>query len=137
MKRINLQVITPEKIFFKGDVISVTVKGSEGYLGIYYDHTPLVTPLLPGVLSIRCGEEEIKKASMAQGLVEVRPEKVIVLIDAVEWPEEIDIERAQKARERAEKRLEQSDKNIDVLRVRLALQRSLTRIRIAKSLRNG
>ncbi len=138
LKNIKLRVLTPEKTFFSGDVAGVTVKGWEGYLGILYDHSPLVTPLVPGVLTIRTGEDESRKASVAQGLMEVMPEEVTILVDAAEWPGEIDVDRAQRARERAEERLGQQDRDdIDVLRARLSLQRALTRIRVANTLRNG
>lgn len=135
MRLMKLQVLTPEKVFFEGEVASVTARGWEGYLGIYHDHTPLVTPLAPGVLTIRTGDGEIRVASAAQGLMEVKPDSVTILVDAAEWPEEIDVERAKKAKERAERRLEEVEErreSTDILWARIALQRALTRIKVAE-----
>lgn len=90
MKRIGLRVVTPEKIFFEGEVNSISLRGWEGYLGVYYDHTPLVTPLLPGILRINVKENESRVAAISQGFLEVRPDKVTVIVYSAEWSEEID-----------------------------------------------
>jgi len=127
--KIQLEVITPEKLALRETVDEVTIPGVGGELGILPDHTPLISQVQTGVLSYRTGNDK-KQMHVSGGFAEVLPDKVSVLADVAELPEEIDVARAQKARERAEKRLSASGEEIDFRRAELKLQRALIRIQL-------
>lgn len=128
--KINLEIITPERKVLSEAVDEVIVPGLEGELGILPQHTPLISQLKTGVLTYRQGSEK-RSVHVSGGFVEVLPERVSVLSDVAERPEEIDLERAQRARERAEKRLSSLGEDIDFRRAELKLQRALIRIQLA------
>ncbi len=130
-EEIQLIVVTPEKLLFDDRVENVIVKGSEGEMGIYYDHAPLATRLGIGILQAQSGKDYHTLAISGGGYLEVLPTQVTILADTGERPENIDVERAQRAKERAEERLSkaETDPDIDFIRARAALQRSITRIR--------
>lgn len=131
MSTIRLEIITAENQIFADDVNAVIAPGIEGVLGILPHHAPLMTMLLPGELVIKKGNEE-SYFCVTGGFLEVRPDKVIILADASERSEEIDIERAEEAKKRAEERLKVSAPNIDNARAEAALRRSLARIKVAQ-----
>lgn len=128
--KINLEIITPERKVLSEAVEEVIVPGLEGELGILPQHTPLISQLKTGVLTYRQGNEK-RSVHVSGGFVEVLPERVSVLSDVAERPEEIDLARAQRARERAEKRLSSLGEDIDFRRAELKLQRALIRIQLA------
>ncbi len=138
MSTIKLEIVTAERLIYSEDVNMVVAPGVEGYLGILPHHAPLMTMLQPGELRIKKDSEEIALA-VTGGFMEVRPEKILVLADAAERAEEIDIARAEAAKKRAEERLkEQKEKGVagvDHLRAELALQRSLARLKVAEKRR--
>jgi F-type H+-transporting ATPase subunit epsilon len=127
--KISLEVLTPEKVALRETVDEVVVPGLGGELGILPEHTPLISQLQTGVLTYRQGTEK-KVMHVSGGFVEVLPDRVAVMSDVAERPEEIDLERAQRARERAEKRLAAGG-DIDFRRAELKLQRALIRIQLA------
>ena len=128
--KINLEVITPEKLALREVVDEVVVPGLGGELGILPDHTPLISQLQTGVLTYRQGTEK-KVMHVSGGFVEVLPDRVSVMSDVAERPEEIDYQRAQRARERAEKRLASNNPDIDFRRAELKLQRAMIRLQVA------
>src|SRR6266545_8326236 len=99
--KINLEVITPEKLALREVVDEVVVPGLGGELGILPDHTPMISQLQTGVLSYRQGNEN-RRMHVSGGFVEVASDRVSVLSDVAEKPEEIDVDRAERAKERAE-----------------------------------
>jgi F-type H+-transporting ATPase subunit epsilon len=127
---IKLDVITAEQQVMSDDVDIVVAPGIVGELGILPHHAPLITMLQPGELLIRKGHEETYMA-VSGGFLEVRPDKIIVLADACERADEIDIERAEEAKCRAEERLKTRPTGVDAMRAEAALRRSLLRLRIA------
>jgi len=127
--KIHLEVLTPEKLALREEVDEVVVPGLGGELGILPEHAPLISQLQTGVLVYRQGAEK-KVMHVSGGFVEVLPDRVSVMSDVAERPEEIDIERARRARERAEKRLA-SGGDIDFRRAALKLDRALTRMQVA------
>ena len=132
MPGIRLDIVTAERMVYSDDVDLVVAPGSEGQLGILPHHTPLMTTLLPGEVRIKKGSEELLLA-ITGGFLEVRPDRVVILADAAERAEEIDVERAEAARERARERLsQQRELGIDGTRAEAALRRSLTRLRVAE-----
>lgn len=130
-KLFQLKIISPDRVFYEGDVTMVEFTSSEGEMGVYADHVPLTTILMPGIMTIH-EQDGIKKAALHAGFVEILQDKVNILAEVAEWPEEIDINRANEARIRAERRLggNSGESNIDILRAELALKRSLTRIKL-------
>jgi F-type H+-transporting ATPase subunit epsilon len=131
MATLRLEIITAERQVFADDVNVVVAPGIEGELGILPHHAPLMTMLKPGELLIRKDGEETYLV-VSGGFLEVRPDKVIVLADACERAEEIDITRAEEAKHRAEERLKTHPPGLDIARAQAALLRSLIRLRIAE-----
>jgi len=134
MPNIKLDIVTAEGVVFSEDVDVVVAPGVEGQLGILPHHAPLMTMLQPGELLIRKGGEEFSLA-VSGGFLEVRPDRIIVLADAAERVEEIDIARAEEAKRRAEERLRQLAPDIDSARAEAALRRSLIRLQVAEKRR--
>jgi F-type H+-transporting ATPase subunit epsilon len=132
MAPIRLDIVTAEQSVYSEDVDMVIAPGVQGQLGILPHHAPLMTMLEPGELVVRKGSEEFYLA-VSGGFLEVRPDRVIVLADSAERAEEIDIARAEEAKRRAEKRLEERYvPEVDAARAEAALRRSLIRLKIAE-----
>lgn len=125
----QLDIVTPERKVFSGDVTFVSVKGMSGDLGILANHMPLVTPLKIGPVKIIGPENEEQLVAVSGGFIEVRGTKVTILAEAAELPEEIDIDRALRAKERAEQRLAKR-MEYDAKRAQLSLQRAITRLQV-------
>ncbi|WP_018750024.1 F0F1 ATP synthase subunit epsilon [Paenibacillus sanguinis] len=132
MSTLLLEIVTPEHVVFSKEVDSLTVRGIEGELGVLPGHIPLVTPLQVAPVVAKKGNETTTIA-VHGGFAEIQGDKVIVLAESAELPEEIDIERAIAARERAERRLaaRSNQDRIDHRRAELALQRAVTRITVS------
>ncbi|WP_379129934.1 F0F1 ATP synthase subunit epsilon [Paenibacillus sp. sgz500958] len=132
MNTFLLEIVTPERLVFSKQVSSLTVRGAEGEMGILPGHIPLVTPLQVAPLSVKADGVTITIA-VHGGFVEVRKDKVTILAESAELPVDIDIERAEAAKERAERRLKSVNKQdaIDHRRAELALQRAVTRIKVS------
>ena len=129
--RILLEVVTPQRLIISEEVDEVVAPGSEGYFGVLPGHLPFMTTLKVGGLTYRKGREE-RHLAVSWGYTEVRPEKVIILAETAEKAEEIDVDRATRARDRAEERLRRwGDETIDFARASAALQRALTRLEVA------
>lgn len=130
-KLFQLKIVSPDRIFYEDDVDMVEFTSSEGEMGVYADHIPLTTVLVPGIMTIH-KEGEIKKAALHAGFAEILQDSVTILAEVAEWPEEIDLNRANEARIRAERRLggTSGEADINLLRAELALKRSITRIKL-------
>ena len=128
----TLEVVTPERLVVKEEVLEAQIPGKEGYLGILPGHAPLISELQIGQLSYRMGTTTYFLA-ITWGFVEVLPDRVIVLAETAERAEEIDASRAQAARQRAEERLKRTtDLDIDFKRATVALQRALIRLQVSQ-----
>lgn len=127
----KLQVITPDKEFFHGDVTMVELNTADGQMGIYPAHIPLTVAVAPGVLRIHKGNET-KRAALLSGFLQILPEKMTILAEACEWPEDIDGARANEARIRAERRLTEGSPETDIARAEAALQRALVRLSLTE-----
>ncbi len=131
MATLRLEIVTAERTVFSDDVTAVVAWGVEGQLGILPHHAPLMTMLRPGDLTIRKGNEE-QYLVISGGFLEVRPDKVIILADACERAEEIDVERAEEAKRRAEEILKTRPSEVDTAAAEAALRRSLTRLKVVE-----
>jgi F-type H+-transporting ATPase subunit epsilon len=129
----HLSLRTPEQSLLEAEVVSLTAPGSEGYLGVLAHHAPLITALQPGQLEIRDADQRTTVFAVSGGFLEVSENKATILADAVETPGEIDVDRAQRALERARERLRDTSGSTDVARAEAALKRALNRLRIADS----
>lgn len=126
-----LKIITPERLFFEGEAEMVEFNTTEGQIGVYKNHVPTTVIISPGILTITMPNEE-KEAALHAGFVEILQDQVTILAEAVEWPGEIDENRAKSAKERAERRLQAKEAGIDEDRAQIALMRALTRIQTIK-----
>lgn len=126
-----LKIITPERLFFEGEAEMVEFNTTEGQIGIYKNHVPTTVIISPGILTITMPDEE-KEAALHAGFVEILQDQVTILAEAIEWPDEIDENRAKSAKERAERRLQAKEAGIDEDRAQIALMRALTRIQTIK-----
>ncbi|AYD39205.1 ATP synthase F1 subunit epsilon [Clostridium fermenticellae] len=124
---LKLTINTPEKNFYTGEVVEILTDSSQGRIGILKNHIPLVTTLVPNITEIVDKDGKKIKAFTSTGILEVKDNSVNFLCDSCEWPDEIDFNRAEEAKERAENRLKEKD-NVDVRRAELALSRALARI---------
>ena len=129
-EKFKLTIVTPDREFFSEDVDMVEFNTTEGEIGIYKGHIPLTVIVKPGILTITQGET-VKNAALHAGFVQILPEEVTILAEIIEWPGEIDEERAKAARERAESRLN-GGSDIDVVRAEAALMRAIARINAAQ-----
>ena len=127
--KFNLKILTPDRVFFEGEADMVEMSTSNGDIGVYKNHVPTTYIVIPGVLSIH-EEGTMREAALHSGFAEVLLDQVTILAEAAEWPDEIDVERARRARERAEERLSDRTSDIDVARAQLALRRSLVRMKV-------
>lgn len=131
-KKFRLEIIAPDRIFYSGEVDMVEYNTSEGEVGIYANHIPMTQIIAPGELIITESESSQKHAALHTGFVEIEGDKVTILTEAVEWPEDIDVKRAEEAKIRAERRLSNTSGERDILRAELALKRALLRLSMAK-----
>ena len=127
----TLRIITPDRVFFEGQVSMVEFNTTEGEIGIYKKHVPTTVIISPGILTIT-GEEGVKDAALHAGFVEILQDEVVILAEIIEWPDEIDKARAESAKARAEERLRSKTPETDILRAETALQRALARIHVIK-----
>jgi F-type H+-transporting ATPase subunit epsilon len=135
MSSLKLDIVTAERVVYSEEVDAVIAPGIEGQLGILPHHAPLMTTLQAGELRVRRagGEEEL---AISGGFLEVRPDRVIILADSAERADEIDVARAEAAKQRAEQRL--ADKRVpglDEARSEAALRRAVARLTVAEKVR--
>ena len=129
-RNFDLEIITPDRVFYQGEASMIEFNTTEGEIGVYKDHIPLTVIIKPGVLTIT--SEEKKTAALHSGFATIMQDKVTILAEVIEWGQEIDLNRAQAAKERAEERLRRNQENIDMARAEAALLRALARINAKK-----
>ena len=127
----QLEIVTPAKLMVKDAAEEAQIPGLSGYLGILPGHAPLITELAVGVITYKASGTT-HTLSVAWGFAEVLPDKVTILAEAAERPQEIDVARAQEAKNRAEALLRSNDPKVDYARAEDALQRAETRLSVAK-----
>jgi F-type H+-transporting ATPase subunit epsilon len=127
----QLEIVTPAKLMVKDVAEEAQIPGLSGYLGILPGHAPLITELAVGVITYKASGAT-HTLSVAWGFAEVLPDKVTILAEAAERPQEIDVARAQQAKNRAEALLKSNDPKVDYARAEDALQRADTRLSVAK-----
>lgn len=132
MSQFHIKVITPEKLFFEGDVDMITISGTDGELGILANHIPLAAALIPGELRIKQGDAW-RSAAIASGFINVEENETLILVQTCEWPEEIDARLAEeRIREEREIMLLKQSK-YEYRASQMAIARAMNRLRISKS----
>lgn len=131
MSTMVLEIVTPERKVYEKNIDMLLVKGIEGELGILPNHIPMVTPLKIAPITAKFdGKEDV--VAVNGGFMEVRKDKVVVLAESAEMPEDIDVARAEAAKSRAEQRLASNQTNLDFKRANIALQKAINRIEVAR-----
>lgn len=130
-KTFYLEIITSNRIFFKGDCEHLVITAIDGHLGILAGHEPLVTCLPTGELKYMV-EGEWKYAAISEGFIEVLPDRAVILADSCELPEEIDIKRAEEERDRAQEMLRQQQSIREYYETQAALNRAINRLKISQ-----
>lgn len=129
-KSFRLDIISPDRIFYTNDVTMVEYNTVDGEVGVYAEHIPMTQIIAPGRLIIT-EENGQRTAALLSGFVEITPDKVTILAEAVEWPQNIDIARAERARDRAQQILSAEEDEQTLLLAEAALKRALVRLDIA------
>ncbi len=130
-KSFGLRIITPERVFYEGEVEMVEFNTTEGEIGVLAGHIPLTVIVKPGILHIYEADGE-KTAALHAGFAEILPDEATILAEIVEWPEEIDEQRAENAMKRAKERLASKTPETDISRAETALLRAVARIEALK-----
>ena len=125
-RNFKLKIITPDRVFYEDEVSMVEFNTVEGEVGIYKQHIPMTMIVAPGILTIT-KDQEVSEAALHAGFAEVLPEQVTVLAEIIEWPQEIDVERAEEAKSRAEERIRENSPGTDMRRAVLKESRGKNR----------
>lgn len=129
----RLSIVTPEKVLYDAEIESLIVPGTEGYLGVLSNHAPLITALRPGKIEFRDGKDKLHILAVTNGFLEVSSNQATLLADAVEFADDIDIERAQAAYDREKARLVayyKGETEIDIPSVQAAIERAANRLKV-------
>lgn len=129
---LRLEITTPERRVLRADVEETQIPARNGYIGVLPGHAPLLSEMDAGQVSYREGGQT-RYVAVSAGFVEVLPDQARVLAETAEKAEEIDVARAQAARDRAEQRLRNPSPDLDLERARAALSRSLARLQVAST----
>ena len=127
----DLKIITPDRVYYSGKASFLELNTVEGEIGIYKNHIPMTTVLEPGIATITEEGGNKKEAALHTGFMEILGDRITILAEIAEWPDEIDRNRAQEAKIRAERRLQNDKSNINITRAELALHKALVRIELA------
>jgi F-type H+-transporting ATPase subunit epsilon len=129
-EKIQLDIVSPERAVLSEAVDEVILPGYDGYLGVRPGHAPLLTTLKIGEIKIRKGRET-QHLAVSWGFAEILGDRVAILAETAEKAEEIDLPRAQRARDRALQEMKRSDPDVDFRRAEVALEKALIRIQVA------
>jgi len=128
MSQFNIEIVTPESKFFSGEIDAISLTTLSGRVQLLAHHINYATGIVPSVMKIRT-KETIKYAAITGGFMEFTNNKATIMADSVEWPEDIDIKRAEAARDRAKERLQTKAESLDKKRAQMSLMRALARIK--------
>lgn len=131
METFTVEIITPDRVFYTGEAGMIEFNTEAGEIGVYPRHIPLTTVIRPGIVTIH-EEAGEKKAAVHAGFAEILPDRVSIMAEVAEWGEEIDLERAEAAKKRAEERIAAKAEETDMDRAELALKKALVRIKLVK-----
>ncbi len=135
MKNLKLEIVSAQKSMYSGDIKFVVVPGEDGELGIYPNHTPLITRIKPGTLRFKNSQNEEELIVVAGGILEVQPNLVTVLADTAIRANEIDEQRAQEAKQNAESALKTNTNDIDLAKAHAELAFAIAELSAIKKYR--
>ena len=134
MATFKLRIVTPEKVFFDGEVSQITARTSEGNTGIMAGHVPYIANIEPSALNIKENEcEDFRTAAVSGGFIKVSGDETIVVTSAVEWAEDIDVVRAQHAKEAAERKIKENASKTEFERAEQKLKRAVNRLSVSEN----
>ena len=129
-KIFEVEIITPDRTFYKSEATMIEFNTAAGEIGVYKNHVPVTNVIAPGIVTITDENEKRIVAAVHSGFATILQDKVTLLAEIAEWPDEIDEQRAKAAKERAEKRLSENREELDVLRAEIALKKALVRLEV-------
>lgn len=129
-----LEIVTPDRKFFSGEVETVILKTPDGEIGVLKGHMPMVVAVAIGPIRI-LKDGDWLEAVLSEGFMEIMPDKTVILADTAEWPNEIDINRAKAAQERAKERLQSQLSRVEYMRTQAAMERAFSRLQISSKMR--
>ncbi len=127
----QIKIITPDRVFYEDVATMIEFNTTEGEIGIYKNHIPMTVIVEPGILAIT-NEDEVKVAALHAGFAVILADQVTIMAEIIEWPAEIDLDRALEAKERAEERIHTKQSETDLMRAETALSRAMARIEVLK-----
>lgn len=130
MTAYNLKIITPEKTFFEGTTTQIIAKTTSGNVGILHGHVPYVANLVSAPFKIEI-DGTLREAAITGGLLKVSPDNVVVVTNAIEWADEIDVARAERSKQNAEERMKRHESQKEFDRAEKKLKRALNRLTVA------
>ena len=128
----KLNIIEPDGVFYEGEIDMLEFNTTEGEIGVLPGHIPMTVIIKPGIMTIYETGKEEKRAAIHAGFAEILPDQVTILAEIAEWPEEIDVARAEAAMERAQARIQEKASGTDMMRAETALLRAMARINLIK-----
>jgi len=128
----KVKIIAPDRLFYEGEADMIELCTTEGQIGVYKGHIPLTAVIAPGVVRVYEAEGEVKSAALHAGFVEILQDSVTVLAEIIEWPDEIDVKRAEEAKIRAERRIAEKATETNMARAELALRKAVARIEVVE-----
>ncbi len=127
----DVKIVTPERVFYEGKASMIEFNTTEGEMGVLKNHIPMTVIIEPGILTIT-EEERPRNAALHAGFAVINPDSVMILAEIIEWPEEIDENRAQEALKRAQDRISLKDPDTDLDRASVALKKAICRLNSIK-----
>lgn len=128
----KLNIVEPDGVFYEGEIDMLEFNTTEGEIGVLPGHIPMTVIIKPGIMTIYETGKEEKRAAIHAGFAEILPDQVTILAEIAEWPEEIDVVRAEAAMERAQARIQEKASGTDMMRAETALLRAMARINLIK-----
>jgi F-type H+-transporting ATPase subunit epsilon len=128
----KLNIIEPDGVFYEGEIDMLEFNTTEGEIGVLPGHIPMTVIIKPGIMTIYETGKDEKRAAIHAGFAEILPDQVTILAEIAEWPEEIDMARAEAALERAQGRIQEKASGTDMMRAETALLRAMARINLVK-----
>ena len=128
----KLNIVEPDGVFYEGEIDMLEFNTTEGEIGVLPGHIPMTVIIKPGIMTIYETGKEEKRAAIHAGFAEILQDKVTILAEIAEWPEEIDVARAEAAMERAQARIQEKASGTDMMRAETALLRAMARINLIK-----
>mgnify|MGYP005805039643 FL=1 len=127
--KFKLDIIASDRHFYNGEAEMIVLPGIDGEYGIMSGHEAMVTAIVTGEIDITA-DGEVKTVAVSEGFAEIKPESVVIIVDSAEWPEEIDIKRAERAKERAEEKMRQKQSQLEYYHSKAALARAINRLKV-------